>query len=133
MPSAPLTIVVVEDHPSVTKTIKRVLKAGGFAVIPFDSAEAALEADATASADCLILDIRLPGMSGFEMYRRLALSGKVKPTVFITASDDPAVRQEAERLAGVGRYLPKPFFGTDLLDAVTRACDRGAGPPGTGA
>jgi two-component system CheB/CheR fusion protein len=128
MPSPPLKIVVVEDHASVRKTIERILKAGGFAVIPFGSAEAALEADAAASADCLVLDISLPGMSGLELYRRLALHSKGMPTVFTTAGDDPAVREEAEKLAGVGRYLPKPFVGTDLLHAVTRALGSDSGP-----
>jgi FixJ family two-component response regulator len=76
-------IVVVEDHPSVRKTIERILQAGGFTVILFDSAEAALEANAAASADCLVLDVNLPGISGFELYRRLALSSKAMPTIFI--------------------------------------------------
>jgi FixJ family two-component response regulator len=124
MPSAPFKIVVVEDHAGVRKTVERILKAGGFAVVPFGSAEAALEADAAASADCLVLDISLPGMSGLDLYRRLALSNKVMPTVFMTAGDDPAVHEEAEKLAGDGSYLPKPFVGTDLLDAVNRALGR---------
>ena len=72
------------------------------------------------AADCLVLDIHLPGMSGFELYRRLALAGKVMPAVFITARDEPAVRDEAERLGGAGSYLPKPFSGRDLLDAITQ-------------
>jgi FixJ family two-component response regulator len=58
-------IVVVEDHPSVRKTIERILQPGGFTVVLFDSAEALLEADAAASADCLVLDVNLPGISGF--------------------------------------------------------------------
>jgi FixJ family two-component response regulator len=131
MPSAPLKIVVVEDHGGVRKTIERILKAGGFAVIPFGSAEATLEADAVASADCMVLDISLPGMSGLELYRRLAGSSKVVPTVFMTAGDDPAVCEEAEKLAGVGSYLPKPFVGNDLLHAVTRALGPGERADGT--
>src|SRR5262249_37432005 len=70
---------------------------------------------------CLVLDIHLPGMSGFEMYRRLALLGKVMPVMFITARDEPAARVEAEELGGAGSYLPKPFSGRDLLNAVARA------------
>jgi FixJ family two-component response regulator len=98
-------IVVVEDHPSVRKTIERILQAGGFTVALFDSAEAVLEANAAASAECLVLDVNLPGISGFELYRRLVLSSKEMPTIFITAGDEPAFREEAERLGGVGSYL----------------------------
>jgi CheY-like chemotaxis protein len=60
-------------------------------------------------------------MSGFEMYRRLALAGKDLPAIFITARDEPAVRDEAVRLGGARSYLPKPFSGRDLLDAITQA------------
>jgi FixJ family two-component response regulator len=97
------------------------LQAGGFATVSFASAEAALQADVATTADGLVLDIHLPGMSGFDLYRQLALSGKTMPTIFITARDEPTVRAEAEMLGGAGSYLPKPFSGRDLLDAVTRA------------
>jgi DNA-binding response OmpR family regulator len=60
-------------------------------------------------------------MSGFELYRRLSRSGLALPAIFITARDEPAVRDEAEGLGGAGSYLPKPFSGRDLLDAITRA------------
>jgi FixJ family two-component response regulator len=121
MPNTMPTIVVVEDDASMSQAIERILRAGGFAAALFASAEAALEAGAAALADCLVLDIHLPGMSGFELYRRLALAGKELPAVFITAHDEPAVREEAERLGGAGSYLPKPFSGRDLLGAVARA------------
>ena len=117
-------IVVVEDDASMRQAIERILQAGGFAAAVFASAELALEASATAVADCLVLDIHLPGMSGFELHRQLTLSGKVTPAIFITAHDEPAVREEAESLEGVGSYLPKPFSGHDLLDAVTLALRR---------
>jgi FixJ family two-component response regulator len=120
MPGELRKIVVVEDDASMGQAIVTVLHAGGFAAARFTSAEAALEADA-AVADCLVFDIHLPGMSGFELYRRMALSGEAVPAIFITARDEPAAREEAERLGGAGSYLPKPFSGRDLLDAVTRA------------
>jgi DNA-binding response OmpR family regulator len=113
-------IVIVEDDPSMSQAIGRVLQAGGFEHVSFASAEAALAAG-VAAADGLVLDIHLPGMSGFEMYRRLARAGETLPAIFITARDEPAVRAEAEGLGGAGSYLPKPFSGSDLLDAVTRA------------
>jgi FixJ family two-component response regulator len=113
-------IVVVEDDTSMRQAIERILRAGGFAAVLFASAEAALEADTEAIADCLVLDIHLPGMSGFDLYRRLTQSGGKLPAVFITAHDEPAVREEAESL-GARSYLPKPFSGRTLLDAVRQA------------
>jgi FixJ family two-component response regulator len=103
----------------MSQAIERVLRAGGFEAAVFPSAEAALEVDA--AADGAVLDIHLPGISGFDLYRRLALSGKALPAIFITARDEPAVRNEAERLGGAGSYLPKPFSGRDLLDAINQA------------
>jgi FixJ family two-component response regulator len=124
MPSELPRIVVVEDDASMSQAIERIMRAGGFAADLFASAEAALESGAAAFAECLVLDIHLPGMSGFELYRRLALSGKEMPGIFITARDEPAAREEAESLGGAGSYLPKPFSGRDLLDAVTQALRR---------
>jgi FixJ family two-component response regulator len=118
------TIVVVEDDASMSQALERILRTGGYLGTMFASAEAALEADAAASADCLVLDIHLPGMSGFELYRRLALGGNETPAIFITAHDEPAIREEAERLGGGGSYLPKPFSGRAFLDAVARALRR---------
>jgi len=118
MPNEPPRIVVVEDDASMLQALERILQAGGFTAVSFASGEAALEADA--AADCLVLDIHLPGMSGFELYRRLARAGKEVPVIFITARDEPAVRDEAERLGGAGSYLPKPFSGRDLLEAITQ-------------
>ena len=105
----------------MSQAIDRILRAGGFATVLFTSAEEAFEADAAATADGLVLDIHLPGMSGLELYRQIALSGNDVPAIFITARDEPEVREEAERLRGPGSYLPKPFSGRDLLDAITQA------------
>jgi FixJ family two-component response regulator len=102
------------------QALDRLLHAGGYEVVTFASAEAALEADAAATADCLVLDIHLPGMSGFELYRQLALVGNEPPAIFITAHDEPAAREEAVRL-GARSYLPKPFPGRTLLVAVIQA------------
>jgi FixJ family two-component response regulator len=63
-------------------------------------------------------------MSGFDLHRRLALSGRETPTIFMTARDEPGVRDEAEKLGGAGSYIPKPFSGPQLLDAITRALRR---------
>lgn len=120
MPIEAKTIVVVEDDVSMGQAIERILRAGGFAATVFTCAESALESGALAAASCLILDIHLPGMSGFELYRRLSLSDRVPSVIFITAHDDPSIREQAERM-GSESYLAKPFSGRALLDAVNRA------------
>jgi len=110
-------VVLVEDDPSMSRAIERILHIGGFTTETFATAEAALAADA-AMADCLVLDVRLPGMSGFDLYRLLA-SGDRPPAIFITAHDSPGVRETAGGMDAAG-YLPKPFSGRSLLDAVAR-------------
>jgi DNA-binding response OmpR family regulator len=117
MPNDSPSIVIVEDDASMSQAIGRILRAGGFEAVAFASAEAALEGDAIAKADCLVLDIHLPRMSGFELYRRLIQVGERPPVVFITAHDEPTVRELAEEMAAAS-YLPKPFSGRALLEAV---------------
>jgi FixJ family two-component response regulator len=114
------TILVVEDDASMSQAIERILRAGGFEVALFASAEAALEADIARIADCLVLDIRLPGISGLELYRQLARCGSAVPVIFVTAHDEPALREEAQRLGAKG-FLSKPFPGRMLLDAIAQA------------
>ena len=120
MPQEMPMVVIIEDDESMRRAIERILQAGGFVTDSFASAEAALEAGAATASDCLVLDISLPGMSGFDLYRRLAFSGEQVKAIFITAHDEPAMREEAERLDAMG-YLPKPFSGRALLEAVSRA------------
>jgi FixJ family two-component response regulator len=113
-------VVVVEDDASMRQALERILNAAGYAAVAFASAEAALAASAPCKAGCLVLDVRLPGMSGFDLYRRVTAGGGQVPAVFITAHDETAVREQAEGLGATG-YLSKPFSGRALLDAVARA------------
>jgi DNA-binding response OmpR family regulator len=122
MTRAGTEIVVVEDDPGMCQAIERVLRAAGFVASVFASGESALEACAASSTACLVLDIHLPGMSGFELYRRLMLGGNDVPVIFITAQDEPAVREEAETI-GAGTYLPKPFSGRTLLDRIAQVLE----------
>ena len=116
----PVRVVVVEDDPSMRRAIERILRAGGYETFMFDSAEATLEADALVSADCLILDINLPGMSGFELFEYLRPTGGAIPTILITAHDEPAYRDKAMKLGAISYHL-KPFLGRVLLDSVDEA------------
>ena len=101
------------------EALSRVLGAAGFRVSGFASAEALLETGIAATAACLVLDVRLPGLSGFELRRRLLASGISIPVIFISAVDSEAGREEARRLGAV--YFAKPILGRHLIEAVTKA------------
>jgi FixJ family two-component response regulator len=125
MPEAMGAIVVVEDDEGSRQAFARVLNAAGFRAETFASAENLLESDAADRATCLVLDIHLPGRSGFELRRELVRSGvRQAPVIFITGHDDPAAREQAEAL-GAAAYLPKPFAGHALVAAVARAVGEG--------
>jgi FixJ family two-component response regulator len=113
-------IVVIDDDPSVRRALQRLLRAAGFVVETFATGREFLEAGEWTQTACLVLDIHLPGMSGFELQEHLAVAGALIPIVFITAHDDAAMRERAMR-AGVTAYLRKPVDQHTLLEAVERA------------
>jgi FixJ family two-component response regulator len=112
-------VCVVDDDASLLRALRRLLRAAGFRVDTFTSAEDFLET-APAAPLCLILDVRLGGMSGFELYQQLSASGAAPPVIFITAHDD-AYTQERARRAGAIQYLRKPFDDAALIGAIRRA------------
>jgi FixJ family two-component response regulator len=116
-------VCVVDDDESVLRAVGRLLRASGFAVEVFVSAEEFLEAEHGVRPHCLVLDVRLRGMTGFELHAELRRAGKSPPVVFITAHDDPAARECARR-AGAVQYLRKPFEESALIDALYRATTR---------
>lgn len=104
------------------EALERVLGIAGFSTSAFASGEALLESAASVAsgAACLVLDVHLPGITGFELQRRLTASGSRRPVIFITAHDEPASRVHAASL-GAAAYLTKPFPGKELLRAVQAA------------
>jgi len=100
--------------------VERLLVAGGYPVASFPSAEAMLGSEARRTAGCLILDVRLPGLSGLELRQRLTAEGLNVPVIFMTAHDDPRTHAQAMAADPVA-YLQKPFKGQELLAAVARA------------
>jgi FixJ family two-component response regulator len=114
-------ISVVDDDISVRKSLDRLIRSAGLKVKLFASAEEFLDSGDPRNADCLILDVRLPGMSGTELLHDLVARRYNVPVIFITAhgSDDRA-RAEASSDWTVA-YLIKPFSGDELLDAVNTA------------
>ena len=111
------TIAVVEDDPSMLQGLERLLLAYGFRVERFTSAESFLDDVAKCEAECLLVDIHLGGISGFDLKRRLASSGSPLPVIFMTAIDNKATRREAFD-AGCVAYLKKPFLAKLLIDAI---------------
>ena len=119
---SPKVVVVVEDDPGMREALEKVLRAGSVKAVMFPSAEAILEAGAADEAGCLVFDIRLPGMSGLELYRQLSSHGATPPVIFMTAYDDKANRKEAEAL-GAAAYFLKPFRGKELVLAIHRVME----------
>jgi FixJ family two-component response regulator len=117
MPPSKRTIAIVEDDLSYRHALERLLCASGFEAHSFASAEEFLGSAGPESHACLILDIRLPGMSGFELFDHLTASGQPGPAIFITAQDEDRVRQQASRIPH-SVFLCKPVVGTELLEAI---------------
>ena len=104
----------------MSQALGRLLNAAGFQTVAFESAEALLEAKAAENAACLVLDVHLPGLTGFELHHRLVQTGVKPPVIFITAYENPTGQAQA-RDAGALGYFTKPFPGKSLLAAIARA------------
>jgi FixJ family two-component response regulator len=113
-------VAIVDDDPSVRKALGRLLTAASFEVDCFPSAQDFLATGLERAPVCLILDIHLGGMSGFELQEHLAASGAGVPAIFITAHDDAATRERARQLGAAG-YLRKPFDQHALFKAIYQA------------
>jgi FixJ family two-component response regulator len=123
-----LTVFVVDDDESIRRALKRLLGSNGYQAVTFESAEDFLESRPVQCECCLILDIRLTGMSGFDLLHNLASSGVKLPVIFMTACDNPEWQQTAEKEGAVA-YLRKPFSEQSLLNAV-RSASGGQGATG---
>ncbi len=113
-------VAVVDDDESFGRAMIRLLGAAGFETVLYRSAEAFLAVTTPAAPDCLVLDIQLEGMSGLELRRLLMLQGRTVPVIFITALDEPAIREEAWQ-TGCANYFRKPVPGRLLVQAITEA------------
>jgi len=114
-------VAVVDDDFSVRESLESLIRSVGMEVRVFASAEEFLNSAHSRKADCLVLDVRLPGMSGVELHHHLLARDHKVPVIFITAhaSDDRA-KSEA-RSDWTVAYLTKPFDEDELLDAVHAA------------
>ena len=113
-------ISVVDDDESVRESLQGLLRSVGFAVKVFDSAESFMTSEHLYSTNCLILDVRMPGMRGPELQRWLAVKEHDIPIVFITAHGDDADARARALKDGAVAYLLKPLSEEALLDAVQK-------------
>ena len=114
------TVYVVDDDASVCNALRRLLRSAQYHVRTFASAEDFRRSDFRGSPGCLLLDIMLPGIGGFELQEELLSSGVRMPVIFITGQDSAGMEEQAMRL-GATAYLRKPFDEEALLDAVRHA------------
>lgn len=116
-------VFVVDDDPSVRSSLKFLIGTVGLHVETFDSAEAALQKLSPETAGCLVLDVRLRGLSGLDLQHELTARNCQVPIVFITGHGDIPMSVGAMK-AGAIEFLTKPFRDQDLLDAVRIALER---------
>ena len=122
MTGAPV-VFVVDDDPSVRSSLKFLLSTVGLQVETFDSADTFLRKKPPDTPSCLVLDVRLPGLSGLDFQRELAARNIRIPIVFLTGHGDIPMSVRAIK-AGAVEFLTKPFRDQDLLDAVRIGLDR---------
>jgi FixJ family two-component response regulator len=113
-------VAVVDDDESLCRSMSRLLRAAHLQPIVYPSAEAFLADTKRPKFDCLVLDIQLKGMSGLDLSLRLSAVNDLTPVVFITAYDDPEVRDQAQA-SGCAGYFRKTDSGADVLVAIRRA------------
>jgi FixJ family two-component response regulator len=116
-------VFVIDDDASLRRAIQRVLGSVGLQVELFGSAREFLAASRPDVPSCVVLDVRLPGMSGLDLQRELTSAGIHIPLIFITSYGDIPMSVRAMK-AGAVEFLTKPFRDQDLLDAIQRALKR---------
>jgi FixJ family two-component response regulator len=121
-PEAPV-VFIVDDDPGVRDALRRLLTSVGLAAEVFATAQAFLTARRPDAPGCLVLDVRLPGLSGLDLQRELAAVDASLPIIFLTGYGDIPMSVRAMK-AGAVEFLTKPFREQDLLDAIRHAIDR---------
>ncbi|HVU46234.1 MAG TPA: response regulator [Terracidiphilus sp.] len=115
-----VVVVAVDDDFRVRESIESLLESAGFAPELFSSAEEFLRSGKLSIAACVITDVRMSGMDGLELQRRIRLERPTLPVIFISAHNDPETRTVAFN-EGAVHFLQKPFDGADLLEKIRAA------------
>ncbi len=114
------TVFLVDDDAGVVKALSRLLRAKGYDVRPFASAEEFLEGHDAAVAGCAVFDVAMPGLDGLALQQIFTAGGKQRPVIFLTGKGDIQKSVRAMK-AGAVDFLTKPVHDKDLLDAIARA------------
>jgi len=122
MPGTDSIVFVIDDDPSFRRSTQLLIETAGFDVSGFASAEEYLRSQRPNVPACLILDVRLPRLSGLDLQKELFKAGIQIPIIFITGHGDIPMTVQAMK-AGAVEFLTKPFREQDLLDAIRRAID----------
>ncbi len=120
MTKAVSRVYVVDDDASTRQALGRLLKSAGFEVKLYASAQEFLDSGAVEPEAVIILDVRMPGISGLELQKRLTYRGGKLPIIFLTAFEDPQARQEALKHGAVA-FLQKPVDEMVLFGAISKA------------
>nr|WP_255665358.1 response regulator [Luteitalea sp. TBR-22] len=120
---SPRVVAAVDDDRRIRASMQSVLESAGFEAETFASAEAFLDTDVMHRAGCVVADVRLPGIDGFELHRRLRAARPTLPVIFVTAYDDDEARRRALR-DGALAFMGKPFDAAELLAYVGAALAR---------
>jgi FixJ family two-component response regulator len=121
-------VVGVDDDFRVRESIESLVESAGYAPLMFSSAEDFLQSGKLGGANCLITDVRMPGMDGIELQRRIRLDRPKLPVIFISAHNDDEIRQRALD-GGAVDFMYKPFDAADLLRAIDRALTEATDEP----
>ena len=123
MPDVPATVFVIDDDHSMRGSLEDLVGSVGLQVRAFASPQDFLQSPLSEGPGCLVLDVRLPGMSGLTFQKELAKLGVALPVIFITGHGDIPMSVRAMK-AGAVEFLSKPFHDQDLLDAIHAAIER---------
>lgn len=120
-PSDKKQVYIVDDDQSVSRALKLLMVTHGFAVDTFSSSEEFFSAVPNSSPGCLVLDIHMPGLSGWQAYRKLQQTGSKRPVIMITADRNGGLKERALEAGAVG-LLQKPFKDQELVDLIRNEC-----------
>ena len=123
MSESDAVVFVVDDDPAIRDALTSLLRSVGLAVETFESAQEFLTRQPPDGPGCLVLDVRLPGVSGLDLQRVLATAQMTLPIIFLTGYGDIPMSVRAMK-AGAVDFLPKPFHDQELLDAIQQALER---------
>jgi len=122
-PPADVVIRIVDDDEGIRRALTRLVESMGMRAESFASPAQLLDREPDERVGCLLLDVQLPGMDGFELHRRIVEKGQATPVIFITAHPHEAARSRARQAEAVA-FIEKPFDDERLLEALRTALNR---------